>query len=424
MSIPLPPDRPLPGAERMLQQIVDSPAAGRRRGLPWLVIAAAVVLAALLIALPGLLGRGESPSLATPSASSHQVPTVSSPAPTPSVPEPGTSLIPGCLVERPAAWDALLEQYRMAAPPAGNASVAVLEVGLDGQVLTEDATEFGDERVLRYSTPDRGSSVEVTTAVAQAVLGDFDTDGTTFLFTRSVLGLVDSRWTWRPGEQPQLVDQPPDVGAPIDERYEFRHLQAQQNGYSIWLAVREGSELELVIRDDQSLNRLPLPGVTPQNVTGLAAQRGTVWISTAGGANQGYDLVSGQAVPLLAGLEAGAEPLTGLFSDGFRLGLLTAGSVTIALDDQGNQARLNLDTADTRGWTVSGDFVAWQQGSWPNVATRVWDTRTGAITELPAAQAKIVSSNGLYNGYLVVHDDPLRPAVLPLDALGTLASTC
>ena len=140
-----------------------------------------------------------------------------------------------------------------------------------------------------------------------------------------------------------------------------------------------------------------------------------MWISAAG-AVQGYELTSGSEVAFPIEVDGSVGQL---FSDGLTLGMVDPAGVTIMTND-GEQTRLELDTAQTLLWSVSDGYVSWLQGSWSDAEYRLWDTTAGAVTTLPEPANK-TGSTGVHNGHLVLHDDPARPAVVPLDALEQLA---
>ena len=392
---------------------------GMRRGSIVVAVAAALTLGGCGPTTPEPApGSASTPAPAPTSApTSAASPTTGSASPSGAAPSSGAAT-QGCPVELPTEWTALFDQHRMAAPEQGITSVGVLEVGLDGQVVTEETAEIMDTRQVLLSTVDRGTSQPMDVVGGQAVLADFDTDGNAYLFTQAVMGVVSQRLLWAPGmSEPVLVDEPDTATASNADGLEYLHLQAQQNGYSIWLTPATSGELELMLRDAAGTEqRVPLPGVSPQNITGLATQSGNVWIAAAGQLH-GFDLTSGAAVPFPVEVDGTVGQL---FSDGLTLGLVDPAGVTIMTND-GEQTRLELDTAQTLLWSVSDGYVSWLQGSWPDAEYRLWDTTTGAVTTLPEPANKTGTGTGVHNGHLVIQDDPARPAVVPLDALDRIA---
>lgn len=416
MNLPLPPDRPMPGAEQMLERILaERPPVQRPR---WLLVGVVGVLVlATAIVVPRLLDSQQAISLATPSATastaSGSASAAGSTSVSPASPTTGRSPTgmggPACLVERPAAWDALLDEYRMAAPPAGTQSVGVLEVGLDGQVVTVRVGE-GEQRWLEYGPLDRSTTQTVMPIGAQTMLADFDTDGETYIFNATVNGVPQTRYLWRPGTEPVPAAGPASA------------VQAQQNGNSIWLKGSGDDAVLVIQRADGTEEGTPAPGVID-----LATQGNTIWLLDADGLITGHDLTSlalvqhpltGIGFPGLDGL-----PLA-LFSDGQRLGKLYQTGAAIVMPTQTDFRVITMATDDTARWSISGNHASWLQGVWPDAQYRIWDIRTNAVTTLPAPGGKSEGWTGVRNGYLIVHDDPLRPAVVPLDRLGMLYWAC
>ncbi len=414
MNLPLPPDRPMPGAEQMLERIIAERPAPVQRPRWLLVGVVGVLVLATAIAVPRLLSGQQGVSLATPSATASTASTSQVPSPSTSATPPGglptaAVPIPPCPVDWPTDWDALLAEYRMAAPPAGTQSVGVLEVGLDGQLVTVRAGE-GEQRWLEYGPLDRAGTQTVMPIGAQTVLTDFDTDGETFIFNATVGGMPQIGYLWRPGAEP--VPAPGPAGP----------VQAQQNGNSIWLSGNRDDTTLVIQRADGTEVGMPVPGAID-----LATQGNNVWLIDAEGRITGLDLTSLAPVQHpLSGIDfagMGGLPLA-LFSDGQRLGMLFHTGVAIVQPTQTDFRVITMATDDTARWSVSGNHVSWLQGVWPDAQYRIWDTRTNAVTTLPAPGGKSEGWTGVRNGYLIVHDDPLRPAVIPLDQLGLLRSAC
>ena len=96
----------------------------------------------------------------------------------------------------------------MAAPAPEMTTIGVLEVGLDGQVVTEESGAGMETRQLLLSTLDRSTSQPMDTVGGQVAVGDFDTDGNAYLYTSSVNGMLSQRWLWAPGmTEPLMVEE-------------------------------------------------------------------------------------------------------------------------------------------------------------------------------------------------------------------------
>lgn len=426
MNLRLPPERDLPDAEQMLQRII-SVTSPRPRRWWWLVLL--LTIAVLALSATGMLRRQPIQGLATPSQSRSAEQTTTSPEPsrTPESTGPtgdavegnGGTLTRGCPVDTPDAWTQLLDEYRMAAPLSAATMVGVLEVGVDGQVVSERSVDV-DERWLEFGPIDRSSSTTIDRIGAQAIVTNFDTDGDAFLFTSSV-GLSAERRLWRPGSEPVTVDSPRDAAL-----LPYQHLQARHDGMSIWLALEPQTRgLWLRISQDSgAVREAELGSIEQAGVLGLATQGGNVWLSMTDGTMRGFDLESGAPVRFPHDYNpVSSAPIGAVFSDGVRLGMVRPDGVTVMLSPDGDFHALEIDTTDTRLWSVSRDFVTWQQGSGPAAQWWIWDMRTGGLTTFPSAATKLGGS-GVRNGYLVVQDDPLRPAVIPLERLGMLYWAC
>lgn len=417
MNLQLPPERQLPNAEETLDAIlaVDPP----RRVRAWWLLVVVLAIAVLAASATGWLNRERASSLATPSPTQSTPHGSATPTPSPSASQRylpdgfGGSAGPACLVERPAEWDRLIKQYRMAEPATGTLSVGVLEAGLDGSVVTV-RTADDHSRWLEYWPADGSGPQTVTEIGAQTILTDFDTDGESFLYLATMLGRPTARYLWRPGTEPV------ELAAPLLAPH------AQQNGRSIWLTT-QAQVTTLVITGPDGELRIPVA-----DAIDLATQNEIVWVLFADGTITGFDLTSGEqrahphtGILTEPDFERPARPVESLFSDGRRLGMLRSSFLTVMTTTKGDHRQLYWDaTADDTMWSVSDDFVTWLEGSWPDAQYRIWDMRTRAVATLPAPGGKSEAITGVRNGHLIVHADPLRPSVIPLAQLGILHNTC
>lgn len=401
MNLPLPDDRRMPDAELVLERILADAPPKQPRARWLLVVVIGVLAVALAIALPRLLDRQRGITLATPSSTAPTAPSSTAVPSAEQVPYPG-SLV--CRVDRPADWDALLDQYRVAAPPDGTTSVSVVEVSPDGTVLTVRAVER--ERWLEYGPTDRSSVQTIMPIGEQAMLADFDTDGQTFVFHLTVSGQPQVSYRWRPGADAERMDGP------------LLLAQAQYDGETIGLQQVDGVTTLIVQPGDEPQRSIPAPGAVD-----LVAAQGTAWLLVIGGHIAGYDLDTLEQVDT-AMWDYQLRPASAIFSDGSRLGLVDPDGMRVVRPNPIAFDGLAMDTAQTGLWLLSGNHASWLQGVWPDAEFLIWDLRTDTVTALPSPAGKSEGLTGVRNGYLVVHDDPLRPAVLPLSELSMLYRTC
>lgn len=396
MNLQLPPERDVPDADGMLARITGSPRPRASRARGWARLAIALVAAVTVLAATQLNNdlTAELP-LATPTQSADTSLTPTRPTPTRTARQ----------VAWPAEWTTLLDQHRMADPPIGTTAVAIHEVGLDGALMSvRENSDVDHSSVLEFGSLNRGDTVIVQELGGQTSIGAFDTDGTSYLFMRQ--GTRPERYLWRPGFiAPQLIDTPA-ADKPTSS-------QLQQNGYSVWLAHHgnpgDNAPTDLVItQQGDVLHTMTLP-----SATSIAARGNIVWVLLADGSLVGLDLTTGNPTPV----EEDLPPLTALASDGRTLLTISADGISVAFD---SATTIKIDTADSH-WQVSGQWASWQAPQRDGGPARhyLMDLRTGAYTEIPAAQSKggIV---GVRNDHLIVADDARRPAVVPLAALGGL----